>query len=155
MTVVTLQTHKAATGPHLKDAAGFWGSIFSFIFLALQEKGSCPSSCCLQEGIWGGGRGGASPLLGDDPPPAALFSTKLGSGLQEEEAKGKQILQNNFGGSSGIWPRLKRDRRRDGRSLFGPPGQLAKREQPGTGNEEERRRVSIPAVGKGDVRMGV
>ncbi|RMC04008.1 hypothetical protein DUI87_19345 [Hirundo rustica rustica] len=32
----------------------------------------------------------------------------------------------------GIWPRLKRDRRRDGRSLFGPPGQLAKREQPGT-----------------------
>ncbi|RMB97171.1 hypothetical protein DUI87_26332 [Hirundo rustica rustica] len=42
----------------------------------------------------------------------------------------------------GIWPRLKRDRRRDGRSLFGPPGQLAKREQPGTGNEEERRRVA-------------
>ncbi|RMC02655.1 hypothetical protein DUI87_20810 [Hirundo rustica rustica] len=40
----------------------------------------------------------------------------------------------------GIWPRLKRDRRRDGRSPFGPPGQLAKREQPGTGNEEERRR---------------
>ncbi|RMB89091.1 hypothetical protein DUI87_34549 [Hirundo rustica rustica] len=58
---------------------------------------------------------------------------------------------NNFGGSSGIWPRLKRDRRRDGRSLFGPPGQLAKREQPGTSNEEERRRVSIPAAGKGDV----
>ncbi|RMC02475.1 hypothetical protein DUI87_20869 [Hirundo rustica rustica] len=48
----------------------------------------------------------------------------------------------------GIWPRLKRDRRRDGLSLFGPPGQLAKREQPGTGNEEERRRVSIPAAGK-------
>ncbi|RMC05672.1 hypothetical protein DUI87_17757 [Hirundo rustica rustica] len=48
---------------------------------------------------------------------------------------------NNFGGIvHGIWPRLKRDRRRDGRSLFGPPGQLAKREQPGTGNEEERRR---------------
>ncbi|RMC03708.1 hypothetical protein DUI87_19700 [Hirundo rustica rustica] len=39
-----------------------------------------------------------------------------------------------------IWPRLKRDRRRDGRSLFGPLGQLAKQEQPGTGNEEERRR---------------
>ncbi|RMC16817.1 hypothetical protein DUI87_06070 [Hirundo rustica rustica] len=55
----------------------------------------------------------------------------------------------------GIWPRLKRDRRRDGRSLFGPPGQLAKREQPGTSNEEERRRVSIPAAGKGDVRVGV
>ncbi|RMC09520.1 hypothetical protein DUI87_13672 [Hirundo rustica rustica] len=55
----------------------------------------------------------------------------------------------------GIWPRLKRDQRRDGRSLFGPPGQLAKREQPGTGNEEERWRVSIPAAGKGDVRVGV
>ncbi|RMC05575.1 hypothetical protein DUI87_17660 [Hirundo rustica rustica] len=55
----------------------------------------------------------------------------------------------------GIWPLLKRDRRWDGRSLFGPPGQLAKREQPGTGNEEERRRVSIPVAGKGDVRMGV
>ncbi|RMB89267.1 hypothetical protein DUI87_34354 [Hirundo rustica rustica] len=38
---------------------------------------------------------------------------------------------------------------------FGPPGQLAKREQPGTSNEEERRRVSIPAAGKGDVRVGV
>ncbi|RMB87994.1 hypothetical protein DUI87_35631 [Hirundo rustica rustica] len=46
----------------------------------------------------------------------------------------------------GIWPRLKRDRRRDGRLPFRPPGQLAKREQPGTGNEEERRRVSIPAA---------
>ncbi|RMC16886.1 hypothetical protein DUI87_06140 [Hirundo rustica rustica] len=55
----------------------------------------------------------------------------------------------------GIWPRLKRDRRRDGHSLFGPLGQLAKREQPGTGNEEQRRRVSIPAAGKGDVRVGV
>ncbi|RMB94632.1 hypothetical protein DUI87_28867 [Hirundo rustica rustica] len=49
--------------------------------------------------------------------------------------------QNNSGDSSGIWPRLKRDRRRDGCSLFGPPGQLAKREQPGTGNDEERRRA--------------
>ncbi|RMB96421.1 hypothetical protein DUI87_27096 [Hirundo rustica rustica] len=63
--------------------------------------------------------------------------------------------QNNFWGSSRIWPRLKRDQRWDGHSPFGPPGQLAKREQPGTGNEEERRRVSIPAAGKGDVRVGV
>ncbi|RMB90771.1 hypothetical protein DUI87_32837 [Hirundo rustica rustica] len=61
---------------------------------------------------------------------------------------------NNLGGSSGIWPRLKRDRRRNGRSPFGPPGQLVKREQPGTSNEEERRRVSILAAGKGDVRVG-
>ncbi|RMC03747.1 hypothetical protein DUI87_19499 [Hirundo rustica rustica] len=55
----------------------------------------------------------------------------------------------------GIWPRLKKDRRRDGCSLFGPPGQLPKREQPGTSNEEERWRVSIPVAGKGDVRVGV
>ncbi|RMC03961.1 hypothetical protein DUI87_19298 [Hirundo rustica rustica] len=48
--------------------------------------------------------------------------------------------QQFWGLVHGIWPRLKRDRRRDGHSLFGPPGQLAKREQPGTGNEEERRR---------------
>ncbi|RMC10988.1 hypothetical protein DUI87_12180 [Hirundo rustica rustica] len=62
------------------------------------------------------------------------------------------VQKNNFRGLvREIWPHLKRDRRRDGRSLFGPPGQLAKREQPGTGNEEERRRVSIPAAGKGDV----
>ncbi|RMC02470.1 hypothetical protein DUI87_20864 [Hirundo rustica rustica] len=48
-----------------------------------------------------------------------------------------------------IWPRLKRDRRRDSRSLFGPPGQLAKREQPGNGNEEERRRdFPFPNLGK-------
>ncbi|RMB96443.1 hypothetical protein DUI87_27118 [Hirundo rustica rustica] len=60
-----------------------------------------------------------------------------------------------FGVSSRIWPRLKRDRRRDGHSPFGPPGQLAKREQPGTGNEEECRRVSILVAGKGDVRVGV
>ncbi|RMB89475.1 hypothetical protein DUI87_34136 [Hirundo rustica rustica] len=53
-----------------------------------------------------------------------------------------------FGVSSRIWPRLKRDRRRDGHSPFGPPGQLAKREQPGTGNEEERRRVSILVAGQ-------
>ncbi|RMB89513.1 hypothetical protein DUI87_34098 [Hirundo rustica rustica] len=66
-----------------------------------------------------------------------------------------KTLRNNFGVSSGIWPRVKRDRRRDGRSPFGPPGQLAKREQPGTGNEEEGRRVSILAAGKGDVRVGV
>ncbi|RMB97445.1 hypothetical protein DUI87_26056 [Hirundo rustica rustica] len=58
-----------------------------------------------------------------------------------------------LGASSGIWPRLKRDQRRDGRSLFRPPGQLAKREQPGTGNDEEHRRVSIPAAGKGDVTL--
>ncbi|RMC07999.1 hypothetical protein DUI87_15471 [Hirundo rustica rustica] len=64
-------------------------------------------------------------------------------------------IRTIFGDSSGIWPRLKRDRRWDGRLPFGPPGQLAKREQPGTGNEEERRRVSIPAAGKGDVRVGV
>ncbi|RMC11873.1 hypothetical protein DUI87_11999 [Hirundo rustica rustica] len=77
-------------------------------------------------------------------------------GLWEQVVNGSDVLasagiSNNFGDSSGIWPRLKRDRRRDGRSLFGPPGQLAKREQPGTGNEEERRRVSILAAGKGDV----
>ncbi|RMB91412.1 hypothetical protein DUI87_32203 [Hirundo rustica rustica] len=48
-----------------------------------------------------------------------------------------------LGESSRIWPRLKRDRRRDGRSPFGPLGQLAKREQPGTGNEEERRRDDL------------
>ncbi|RMB96053.1 hypothetical protein DUI87_27493 [Hirundo rustica rustica] len=65
------------------------------------------------------------------------------------------ILKQFWGLVHGIWPQLKRDQRRDGRSLFGPPGQLAKREQPGTSNEEERRRVSIPAAGKGDVRMGV
>ncbi|RMB89575.1 hypothetical protein DUI87_34043 [Hirundo rustica rustica] len=57
---------------------------------------------------------------------------------------------NNFGDSSGIWPRLKRDRRRDGRSPFGPPGQLAKREQPGTGNEEERRRIGQQFSGDPD-----
>ncbi|RMB88783.1 hypothetical protein DUI87_34873 [Hirundo rustica rustica] len=57
------------------------------------------------------------------------------------------LLEQFWGLVHGIWPRLKRDRRRDSRSLFGPPGQLAKREQPGTGNEEERRRVSIPAAG--------
>ncbi|RMB89417.1 hypothetical protein DUI87_34208 [Hirundo rustica rustica] len=51
------------------------------------------------------------------------------------------LFQEQFWGLvHGIWPRLKRDRRRDGRSLFRPPGQLAKREQPGTGNDEERRR---------------
>ncbi|RMB91092.1 hypothetical protein DUI87_32492 [Hirundo rustica rustica] len=50
---------------------------------------------------------------------------------------------------------MKKDRRRDGRSPFGPPGQLAKREEPGTGNDKEHWRVSIPAVGKGDVRVGV
>ncbi|RMC16908.1 hypothetical protein DUI87_06163 [Hirundo rustica rustica] len=65
------------------------------------------------------------------------------------------ISEQFWGLVHGIWPHLKRDRRRDGRSLFGTPGQLAKREQPGTGNEEERRRVSIPAAGKGDVRVGV
>ncbi|RMC03843.1 hypothetical protein DUI87_19596 [Hirundo rustica rustica] len=60
-----------------------------------------------------------------------------------------------FGVSSRIWPRLKRDRRWDGHSPFGPPGQLAKREQPVTGNEEECRRVSILVAGKGDVRVGI
>ncbi|RMB96123.1 hypothetical protein DUI87_27409 [Hirundo rustica rustica] len=56
----------------------------------------------------------------------ALRWTKLG------------VFQEQFWGLvHGIWPRLKRDRIRDGRSLFGPPGQLSKREQPGTGNEEE------------------
>ncbi|XP_058280394.1 uncharacterized protein LOC131378806, partial [Hirundo rustica] len=67
----------------------------------------------------------------------------------------RQLVLTIFGSSSGIWPRLKRDRRWDGRSPFGPPGQVAKREQPGTGNDEERQRVSIPAAGKGDVRVGV
>ncbi|RMC03824.1 hypothetical protein DUI87_19577 [Hirundo rustica rustica] len=38
---------------------------------------------------------------------------------------------------------MKKDRRQDGRSPFGPPGQLAKREQPGTGNEEERRMTGV------------
>ncbi|RMB97737.1 hypothetical protein DUI87_25736 [Hirundo rustica rustica] len=71
------------------------------------------------------------------------------------QARASQNAEQFWGLVHGIWPRLKRDRRRDGRSLFGPPGQLAKQEQPGTGNEEERRRVSIPATGKGDVRMGV
>ncbi|RMC18262.1 hypothetical protein DUI87_04144 [Hirundo rustica rustica] len=53
-----------------------------------------------------------------------------------------KCLNNFWGLVHGIWPRRKRDRRRDGRSLFGPPGQLAKREQPGTSNEEERQRES-------------
>ncbi|RMB88663.1 hypothetical protein DUI87_34634 [Hirundo rustica rustica] len=84
------------------------------------------------------------------------FHPLVRDALRQAQINGAEASeQNNFGDSSGIWPRLKRDRRRDGRSLFGPPGQLAKREQPGTGNEEERRRVSIPAAGKGDVRMGV
>ncbi|RMC08190.1 hypothetical protein DUI87_14430 [Hirundo rustica rustica] len=43
----------------------------------------------------------------------------------------------------------------DGHSPFRPPGQLAKREQPGTGNDEESRSVSIPAAGKADVQVGV
>ncbi|RMC03665.1 hypothetical protein DUI87_19656 [Hirundo rustica rustica] len=72
-----------------------------------------------------------------------------------EQPQGGHGQEQFWGLVHGIWTRLKRDQRRDGRSLFGPPGQLAKREQPGTGNEEERRRVSIPAAGKGDVRMGV
>ncbi|RMB97176.1 hypothetical protein DUI87_26337 [Hirundo rustica rustica] len=56
---------------------------------------------------------------------------------RDEDREGGELGQ---GLVHDIWPRLKRDRRRDGRSLFGPPGQLAKREQPGTGNEEEHRR---------------
>ncbi|RMB88906.1 hypothetical protein DUI87_34750 [Hirundo rustica rustica] len=59
---------------------------------------------------------------------------------------GSRDTEQFWGLVHGIWPRLKRDRRRDGRLLFGPPGQLAKREQPGTANEEERRRVSIPVA---------
>ncbi|RMC03635.1 hypothetical protein DUI87_19811 [Hirundo rustica rustica] len=56
---------------------------------------------------------------------------------------GMDLFPEQFWGLvHGIWPRLKRDRRRDSRLLFGPPGQLAKRKQPGTGNEEERRRFT-------------
>ncbi|RMB96366.1 hypothetical protein DUI87_27167 [Hirundo rustica rustica] len=60
------------------------------------------------------------------------------------------LLEQFWGLVHGIWPRLKKDRRRDGRSLFGPPGQLVKREQPGTSNEEERRRRLTSAA-----RVGV
>ncbi|RMB91547.1 hypothetical protein DUI87_32126 [Hirundo rustica rustica] len=67
----------------------------------------------------------------------------------------EQMMNNFWGIVHGIWSRLKRDRRQDGRSPFRPPGLLAKREQPGTGNEEECWRASIPVVGKGDVRVGV
>ncbi|RMC01831.1 hypothetical protein DUI87_21639 [Hirundo rustica rustica] len=75
--------------------------------------------------------------------------------MNNSKAKDSSPQEQFWGLVHGIWPRLKRDRRRDGRSLFGPPGQLAKREQPGTSNEEERRRVSIPAAGKGGVRVVV
>ncbi|RMC03821.1 hypothetical protein DUI87_19574 [Hirundo rustica rustica] len=71
--------------------------------------------------------------------------------LQPEEpgAQGCSVETEQFWGLvHRIWPRLKRDRRRDGRSLFGPPGQLAKREQPGTGNEEERRRIASEYANK-------
>ncbi|RMB97374.1 hypothetical protein DUI87_26102 [Hirundo rustica rustica] len=78
----------------------------------------------------------------------------LGPG-QERDSPSVPLSVTPRGLIHGIWPRLKKDRRWDGRSPFGPPGQLAKREQPGTGNEEERRRVSIPAAGKGDVQVGV
>ncbi|RMB89038.1 hypothetical protein DUI87_34608 [Hirundo rustica rustica] len=68
----------------------------------------------------------------------------VGMGLQHQDTGNVLMVlggKNNFWGLvHGIWPRLKRDRRWDGRSPFGPLGQLAKREQPGTGNEEERRR---------------
>ncbi|RMB92799.1 hypothetical protein DUI87_30693 [Hirundo rustica rustica] len=53
----------------------------------------------------------------------------------------KEEEEQFWGLVHGIWPHLKRDQRRDSRSPFGPLGQLAKREQPGTGNEEERQRI--------------
>ena len=44
--------------------------------------------------------------MGDDPSPAPLFSTKLGLGMQEEEARGKQILQVGQCLGSGQGPAL-------------------------------------------------
>ncbi|RMC05663.1 hypothetical protein DUI87_17748 [Hirundo rustica rustica] len=64
------------------------------------------------------------------------YANKKNTGIlgttQEQETLKSREPKTIFGESSGIWPCLKRDRRRDGRSPFGPPGQLAKREQPGT-----------------------
>ncbi|RMC10986.1 hypothetical protein DUI87_12178 [Hirundo rustica rustica] len=52
----------------------------------------------------------------------------MGRGRRKvEEQPVLNSMANNFRGLvREIWPHLKRDRRRDGRSLFGPPGQLAK-----------------------------
>ncbi|RMB97777.1 hypothetical protein DUI87_25777 [Hirundo rustica rustica] len=72
----------------------------------------------------------------DEPKEWTITSEPGDTKLTLKRGLGEQF----WGLVHGIWPRLKRDRRRDGRSLFGPPGQLAKQEQPGTGNKEERRR---------------
>ncbi|RMC02609.1 hypothetical protein DUI87_20764 [Hirundo rustica rustica] len=83
-----------------------------------------------------------------EPEEPGLHIVRVVSSCDLSNEESMDPTEQFWGLVHGIWPRLKRDRRRDGRSLFGPPGQLAKREQPGTGNEEERRWVSIPAAGK-------